>query len=63
MRNFMQTLFRIDTKMMQNFVQIGHFVQKRETVAHCFVETLLWTLPPWEGGSQDHESLNYYCDF
>ena len=29
----MQTWFHIDTKMMQNFVQKSHFVQKRETVA------------------------------
>ena len=31
--HFMQTWFRIDTKMMRNFVQKSHFVQKRETEA------------------------------
>ena len=34
MRNFVKNCFRIDTKMMQNFVQKkSHFVQKHETVA------------------------------
>ena len=30
---FRANLFRVDSKIMQNFVQKSHFVQKRETVA------------------------------
>ena len=33
MRNFVQNWFRIDTKMMRNFVQKNHLVQNHETVA------------------------------
>ena len=33
MRNFVQNWFRIDKKMMRNFVQKSHFVQNHETVA------------------------------
>ena len=33
MRNFVQKWFCIDTKLMRNFVQKSHFVQKHETVA------------------------------
>ena len=32
-RNFVQNWFRIDTKMMRNFVQKKHFVQNHETIA------------------------------
>ena len=48
MRNFVQTWFRIDTQIMQNFVQKSHFVQKRITVAQ---ENLLFCgNPTWRGG-------------
>ena len=32
MRSFVQTLFRIDTKMMLDFVKKSNFAQKRKTV-------------------------------
>ena len=45
LRNFVQIWFRIVTKLMQNFVQKSHFVQKRETVAQ---ESLLFRGNPSE---------------
>ena len=43
MRNFVQSWFCIDTKMMRNCVQKSHFVENHATVAQdidSFVETL-----------------------
>ena len=33
MRNFVKSWFRIDTKVIRNFVQKSHFAQKGEPVA------------------------------
>ena len=35
MPNFVQNLFRIDTKMMWNYMQKSHFVLNHATVAHA----------------------------
>ena len=37
-RNFVQTWFRIDTKMMRNFVQKCKLFRKR---IYCFIETFI----------------------
>ncbi len=43
MRSFVQALFRIDTKIMLDFVKKSNFAQKRETVAQ---ESLLLRVNP-----------------
>ena len=53
MHNFVHTWFRIDKKMMRNFVQKNHFLQNRETVPK---ENLLFC-----GNLSKHwEFLNYF---